>query len=99
MRKSMELKNAISIMLSTKNLYMKACMQSKELHAMTDEERSRLQEHLRKMYIEIEKYHSSHCFRFIWMGACWNIYVIHNSWQLWSSTTNEAWIGCDGLYW
>lgn len=43
----MELKNAISIMLSTKDLYMKACMQSKELHAMTGEERSRLQEHLR----------------------------------------------------
>lgn len=30
-------------------------MQTKELHAMTDEERSRLQEHLRKMYLEIEK--------------------------------------------
>ena len=42
-------------MLSTKDLYMKACMQSEELHAMTDEERSRLQEHLRKMYLEIEK--------------------------------------------
>lgn len=28
-------------MLSTKDLYMKACMQSKELHAMTYEERSR----------------------------------------------------------
>lgn len=42
-------------MLSTKDLYMKAYMQSKELHAMTDEERSRLQEHLRKMYLEIEK--------------------------------------------
>lgn len=52
MRKSMELKNTISIMLSTKDLYMKACMQSKELHAMTNEERSRLQEHLRKMYLE-----------------------------------------------
>lgn len=42
-------------MLSTKDLYMKACMQSKELHAMTDEERTRLQAHLRMMYLEIEK--------------------------------------------
>ena len=41
-------------MLSLKDLYMKACMKSKELHAMTDEERSHLQEHLRKMYLEIE---------------------------------------------
>lgn len=42
-------------MLATKDLYMKACMQSKELHAMTDEERTRLQAHLRMMYKEIEK--------------------------------------------
>lgn len=42
-------------MLSTKNLYMKACMQSKELHAMTDDERLHLQAHLRMMYQEIEK--------------------------------------------
>lgn len=50
-------------MLSTKNLYMKACMQSKELHAMTDEERSRLQAHLRKMYLEIEKVCERHALR------------------------------------
>ena len=50
-------------MLSTKDLYMKACMQSKELHAMTDEERSRLQEHLRKMYLEIEKVCDRHGLR------------------------------------
>lgn len=50
-------------MLSTKDLYMKACMQSKELHAMTDEERSRLQEHLRKMYLEIEKVCDRHNLR------------------------------------
>lgn len=42
-------------MLATKDLYMKACMQSKELHAITDEERTRLQAHLREMYLEIEK--------------------------------------------
>lgn len=36
-------------MLATKDLYMKAYMQAKELHAMTDEERQRLQAHLRKM--------------------------------------------------
>lgn len=42
-------------MFSTKDLYMKACMQSKELHAMTDDERLHLQAHLRMMYQEIEK--------------------------------------------
>lgn len=47
-------------MLSTKDLYMKACMQSKELHAMTDEERTRLQAHLRMMYLEIEKVCNRH---------------------------------------
>ena len=39
---------------STRNLYMKACHQSKDLHVMTDEERVKLQSHLRKMYKEIE---------------------------------------------
>lgn len=34
---------------------MKACMQSKELHAMTEGERLKLQAHLRMMYKEIEK--------------------------------------------
>ena len=47
-------------MLATKDLYMKACMQSKELHAMTDEERTRLQAHLRMMYKEIEKVCNRH---------------------------------------
>lgn len=41
-------------MFSTKDLYMKACMQSSKLHAMTDEEKKCLQAHLRKMYLEIE---------------------------------------------
>lgn len=50
-------------MLSTKDLYMKACMQSRELHAMTDEERTRLQAHLRMMYLEIEKVCDRHNLR------------------------------------
>ena len=50
-------------MLATKDLYMKACMQSKELHAMTDEERTRLQAHLRMMYKEIEKVCNRHGLR------------------------------------
>ncbi len=50
-------------MLATKNLYMKACMQSKELHAMTDEERTRLQAHLRMMYQEIERVCDRHGLR------------------------------------
>lgn len=50
-------------MLSTKDLYMKACIQSKDLHATADEERSRLQEHLRKMYLKIEKLCDRHYLR------------------------------------
>lgn len=42
-------------MLRTKDLYLKACMQSTELHTMSSAERERLQEHLRMMYLEIEK--------------------------------------------
>lgn len=34
---------------------MKACLHSKELHEMTEEERIKLQAHLRKIYVEIEK--------------------------------------------
>ena len=34
---------------------MRACLHSKELHAMTVEERTKLQAHLRMMYLEIEK--------------------------------------------
>lgn len=50
-------------MLNTKDLYMKACMRSKELHAMTNEERTRLQAHLRMMYLEIEKVCDRHNLR------------------------------------
>lgn len=50
-------------MLATKDLYMKACMSSKELHAMTEEERTRLQAHLRMMYKEIEKVCDRHHLR------------------------------------
>jgi lipopolysaccharide cholinephosphotransferase len=42
-------------MFATKDLYMSACMKSKDLHVMTDEERLQLQAHLRGMYLEIEK--------------------------------------------
>lgn len=38
----------------TRELYMQACHRAKDLHAMTAEERERLQAHLRKMYKEIE---------------------------------------------
>ena len=50
-------------MFSTKDLYMKACMQSAKLHAMTDSEKTRLQAHLRKMYLEIEKVCDRHDLR------------------------------------
>ena len=50
-------------MLSTKDLYMQACMQSKELHTMTEEERTRLQAHLKMMYQEIEKVCDRHNLR------------------------------------
>ena len=39
---------------------MKACMQSKELHALTDDELSRLQAHLRIMYADIENVCKKH---------------------------------------
>jgi lipopolysaccharide cholinephosphotransferase len=50
-------------MISTKDLYMKACLESKDLHVLTDEERLRLQEHLRQMYLEIEKVCDRHNLR------------------------------------
>lgn len=50
-------------MLSTKEIYLKACMQSRELHAMTEDERTRLQRHLRRMYKEIEKVCDRHRLR------------------------------------
>ena len=46
---------------------MKMCMQSDRLHCMTNTERSLLQEHLRKMYVEIEKVCDRH--GLIVMGA------------------------------
>lgn len=39
---------------------MKACLESKDLHAMSKEERLRLQAHLRKMYVDIEKVCKTH---------------------------------------
>lgn len=39
----------------TKDLYMQMCRQSYDLHVLSDEERLLLQNHLRKMYVEIEK--------------------------------------------
>lgn len=50
-------------MLETKDLFMKACMSSKEIYAMTEEERTRLQAHLRMMYKEIEKVCDRHHLR------------------------------------
>lgn len=50
-------------MLSTKDLYMKACHESKELHEMTEEERQKLQAHLRRMYVELEKVCDRHGLR------------------------------------
>lgn len=40
--------------LRTKNLLQEACLNSEDVHPMTDEERSRLQQHLLEMYKEIE---------------------------------------------
>lgn len=50
-------------MLSTRNLYMQACYKSKDLYQMTDEERLKLQAHLRQMYLEIEKVCDRHGLR------------------------------------
>lgn len=41
-------------MLSTKNIYARMCHQSDLVYKMTDEERMKLQAHLRKMYKDIE---------------------------------------------
>lgn len=37
-----------------RDVYMKMCHQSKELHVLTDDERNKLQAHLRKMYVDLE---------------------------------------------
>lgn len=50
-------------MLRTKDLYMQSCHKSKDLHQMTDEERLKLQAHLRGMYLEIEKVCDRHGLR------------------------------------
>jgi len=42
-------------LFSTKELYMEACHKSKDLHIIKDDELVRLQAHLRRMYVEIEK--------------------------------------------
>ena len=41
-------------MFRTKDIYMQMCHQSDELHELTEEERIRLQVHLRKMYKDVE---------------------------------------------
>ncbi len=45
---------------NTKELYLKACLNAPQLHAMTDKEREKLQSHLRKMYLEIERICNEH---------------------------------------
>ena len=41
-------------MFRTKDIYMRMCHQSKEIHVLTEDERTKLQAHLRKMYQEVE---------------------------------------------
>lgn len=50
-------------MLRIKDLYLKACHESSDIYPMTEEERSKLQRHLRGMYIEIEKVCNRHGLR------------------------------------
>lgn len=45
---------------NTKDMYFEACKKSNDLHAMTEEERMKLQVQLRKMYIEIENVCDKH---------------------------------------
>lgn len=47
-------------MFKTKDIYMRMCQESKDLHCMTEDERLKLQAHLRKMYLEIEKVCDKH---------------------------------------
>lgn len=42
------------MMFRTKDIYMRMCHQSKEIHVLTEDERTKLQAHLRKMYQEVE---------------------------------------------
>ena len=46
--------------LKARDIYMKMCKSSKELHVLTDDERMKLQGHLKKMYKDIEKVCNQH---------------------------------------
>lgn len=45
---------------NTRALYLQACLNSKDLHAMTDDERRNLQAHLRQIYLDIEEVCQKH---------------------------------------
>lgn len=47
-------------MLSIREAYTQACNLSDELHLISDEEKQKLQNHLKKVYLELEKVCSSH---------------------------------------
>lgn len=47
-------------LFNTRALYWEACRNSKNLHAMTDDERRTLQAHLRHIYLDIEKVCKKH---------------------------------------
>lgn len=47
-------------MLSIRSAYTQACNKSKDLHMISDEEKLQLQNHLKKMYLELEKVCCSH---------------------------------------
>lgn len=47
-------------LFNTRALYWEACRNSKDLHAMTDDERRNLQAHLRHIYLDIEKVCKKH---------------------------------------
>ena len=52
-------------MLSIRKAYTKACSQSDDVHSMTDDERQKLQAHLRKMYKDVEAVCDRHGLRFV----------------------------------
>ena len=47
-------------MFRTRDIYLKMCHQSKLLHVLTEEERFKLQAHLRQMYVDIERVCDKH---------------------------------------
>ena len=47
-------------MFNNRAIFMQACKNSKDLHVMTDEERNKLQAHLRQIYLDIEKVCQKH---------------------------------------